>query len=260
METLSMAMFKKSTLRRQPRAVETNNTKTVSDWLEQWSKILSAVAIPIVLLIIGNVLNQPLQDRTINRDYVQIATAILKEPIKSSPEQDSPEVTLREWAVSVLKHSSPVPLPDGLTQAFVNGKVSLDSQFGPILIGGPNGGALIAPGEYVKMNLFEDEFLNSDYVLLRIFRSASGHISIRETHRADGHLLATLPPLEESDAAFRTSKANKIPQLSPLGSKQEWVGVRVPKTAFGHIFIFNNDSRRTIRIAWTVYGVSDRER
>src|ERR1035437_9012527 len=65
--------------------------------------IFSAIAIPIVLTIAGYLIQRQLTDDSLKKDYVGIATGILKE----NPANQEPD--LRTWAVKVLDENSPVP-------------------------------------------------------------------------------------------------------------------------------------------------------
>jgi hypothetical protein len=90
---------------------------TTVDRLEKWkqiSLILSAVALPIVLAVIGYFVRQSLAEAGLKKDYVQMAIAILKEP----PSKEN--VQLRQWAISVLDKNSPVPIPAPLKSELVS--------------------------------------------------------------------------------------------------------------------------------------------
>src|ERR1700694_5117540 len=75
------------------------------DTLEQIAKIISFMAVPIVIPIALAVYSARVQEgaqkETINRDYVQLAVSILKE----KKEDMSPE--LRNWATDLLTEHSP---------------------------------------------------------------------------------------------------------------------------------------------------------
>jgi hypothetical protein len=74
--------------------------------LERWksiSTIVSAIAIPLVLALAGYFIQQKLAGDGLKKDYVAIATSILKEDSKIQ------EPDLRRWAVAVLELNSPIP-------------------------------------------------------------------------------------------------------------------------------------------------------
>ena len=96
--------------------------------MEGWEKtksvatILSAVAIPVVLLVIGNVFTSALKEREVQGKFVEIAVAILKEP-------PQPETRpLRSWATDVINKYSGVPL-SGQTQALLRDKLTFPKDF-----------------------------------------------------------------------------------------------------------------------------------
>jgi hypothetical protein len=88
--------------------------------LEALSKILAALAIPIVLAIGGWVVQQRVQTQTVSKDYVQLAVSILREP-------DASKVTpeLREWAVDLLNAYSAVKLGSGVSDRLKSGATVL---------------------------------------------------------------------------------------------------------------------------------------
>ena len=84
---------------------------TQGDRLERWkqvAQIASAVAVPVVLAILGYFVQRSLADAGLKKDYVQMALSVLKEAPSKENEQ------LRKWAIAVLDKNSPVPLPPSL--------------------------------------------------------------------------------------------------------------------------------------------------
>ena len=78
------------------------------DTAERISRMASIAALPIILAIGGWVIQRQLQNRTVSRDYVQLALTILQNPDQSKV---APE--LREWAVELLNANSPTKLKAG---------------------------------------------------------------------------------------------------------------------------------------------------
>lgn len=79
-----------------------------SERLEFWkqiAQIVSALAIPVVLALIGFFVQRSLADAGLKKDYVQMALNVLN----SQPTKENEQ--LREWAISVLDKNSPVPIP-----------------------------------------------------------------------------------------------------------------------------------------------------
>lgn len=89
--------------------------------------ICSAVAIPIVLTVAGYFIQKQLSEEGLRKDYVGIATAILKE----SAQAQEPE--LRAWAVKVLDENSPIPFSKKAKEGLLSGAVVA----GPAWIGPP---------------------------------------------------------------------------------------------------------------------------
>lgn len=103
-----------------------NNTP-MDQWLARGlvvSQIVSILAIPVVLALIGYWVQQTLQDQQIKRDYVTLAISLL------APQTDKKSATppeLREWAVQLLNESAPVKLSSAQAQAIQATGISLDA-------------------------------------------------------------------------------------------------------------------------------------
>lgn len=77
--------------------------------------ICSAVAIPLVLTVAGYFIQKQLSEEGLRKDYVGIATAILKENVKGQ------EPELRAWAVKVLDENSPIPFSKKAKEGLLTG-------------------------------------------------------------------------------------------------------------------------------------------
>lgn len=88
--------------------------------LERIATVLSLVAIPVVLAVVGGKLQRDTQGDALRRDYVQLAVALLQEP-------DTAKVrpALRAWAIALLNTTAPVRLPDDAQNALQAGRASL---------------------------------------------------------------------------------------------------------------------------------------
>lgn len=112
-----------------------------SGWaaVERISKILSAVAIPVVLAITGFAVNARLQNQTAQRDYVTLAVSILQEPdSKKAP----PE--MKQWAATLLDQNSPTKLPPQLLAKLQSGSAVLPNEAPRLTVAGA---LTISPGE-----------------------------------------------------------------------------------------------------------------
>ncbi len=81
---------------------------------KQYSQIVGALAIPLVLAGIGYFVQRSIAETGLKKDYVQMALAVLKDEPTKGNEQ------LRQWAIAVLDQNSPVPLPISLKQELVS--------------------------------------------------------------------------------------------------------------------------------------------
>lgn len=103
-------------------------------WIDPFSKLLSAILIPLALGIGGWWIQDALSERSVNKDYVALAVSILA---KSDQEVDQ---GLRAWAVNLLNANSPVKFDPSTSQKLSTGEIQLpqitvpasNSQFRPI--------------------------------------------------------------------------------------------------------------------------------
>jgi hypothetical protein len=86
---------------------------------ETASKILSALAIPIILLIGGFYFDSILSEREAQSQIVQVAVETIRDP-------ETPD-SLRRWAVDVINAYSKVKLDQNLQQELITGLTFPDS-------------------------------------------------------------------------------------------------------------------------------------
>lgn len=91
------------------------------DKLEQISRIISMLAIPVVLAVIGWFVQVSLTKSSVNQEYVKLAVSIL-----SSPRSKDVDI-LRPWAVELLKLYAPVPLTEEQYNKLKSGEIRLIS-------------------------------------------------------------------------------------------------------------------------------------
>jgi hypothetical protein len=108
---------------------ETLAAKTVDRWdqLERIAKVMSLIAVPVVLAIVGWFVQNSLSDRNVGQEYVKLALSILKEP------KEKIEPSLRDWAVDLLNQNSPTRFSAQVVQALKEGQATLPAQLGAIL-------------------------------------------------------------------------------------------------------------------------------
>ncbi len=87
------------------------------------ASIASSIALPLMLAVIGYLLQRQIADEGLKKDYVSIAAGILKEdPGKQEPD-------LRKWAVLVLDTNSPIPFSNKAKDGLLKGS--------PLVMAGP---------------------------------------------------------------------------------------------------------------------------
>lgn len=84
------------------------------------SKIIGAIALPIVILFVGGWIDNAIKSREINTKYVELAINILKE----QPQKEN--TNLRQWAFIVMNRYSEIKLSEDIGNALIN-KMSLTS-------------------------------------------------------------------------------------------------------------------------------------
>lgn len=88
-------------------------------------KLVRTIAVVLIvpaITLVGYWIENAIQARALSKEYVELATSILRERELGSNENYASG--LRTWAVRVLEHSSPVPLPKELKEDIVSGSVA----------------------------------------------------------------------------------------------------------------------------------------
>ncbi|MEZ5810629.1 MAG: peptidoglycan recognition family protein [Rhizobiaceae bacterium] len=83
------------------------------DSIEKLVKILSTIAIPVVLLVVGNWYSASQKDKDLGQKYVEIAIRILSE----EPTDDNQQ--LRKWAVETVNRYAEIKIDDDLKSILV---------------------------------------------------------------------------------------------------------------------------------------------
>ena len=109
------------------------------DW-ERTARILSLIAIPVVIAIIGAVIQATLSRSTVSRDYVQLAVSILTTDKTKTPQE------LREWAVDLLDANSPTKFSKDVADRLKGGEINFPGGIAAILSTANNGaGMAVSP-------------------------------------------------------------------------------------------------------------------
>jgi WD40 repeat protein len=105
--------------------------------VEKTAKILSLVAIPLVIALFGWIIQNQLSQRSLSQEYVKLAVSILQSP-KSS---DVP-TGLRDWAVDLLNENSPTKFSPETIRQLKAGDINLAGVLNTILAIASNGGGI----------------------------------------------------------------------------------------------------------------------
>jgi len=85
--------------------------------IESISKILSALLIPVILVILSNQLSAESKQLDVETKLIEIATNILDKEVANQSEDHK---KLRRWAVDVINSYSKIKMPESVQTALVN--------------------------------------------------------------------------------------------------------------------------------------------
>jgi WD40 repeat protein len=106
------------------------------DAVEKAAKLLSLVAIPVVLAVVGWLIQNSLSERNVSQEYVKLAVSILEQP------KDKAENALRGWAADLLNQNSPTKFSPEVLQALKEGEATLPAL--AAILGATSGGSSLA--------------------------------------------------------------------------------------------------------------------
>ena len=84
--------------------------------IQSITTIISAIAIPIVIAVIGYFVQTSIASESAKKDYVQMAVSILNN-------KDIQDKELRQWAVNVIDKNSPTPLSSNILAKLEDGTI-----------------------------------------------------------------------------------------------------------------------------------------
>ncbi|MTI77089.1 MAG: hypothetical protein COB05_05630 [Marinobacter sp.] len=102
-----------------------SNEKDLLGKIQAISSIIAAIAIPLVIAGVGWMLQANIAEQGLQKDYVAMAIKILTD------EQNAEDDNLREWAVSVLDKTAPVPFTPELREQLQSGEVKFGGFYFP---------------------------------------------------------------------------------------------------------------------------------
>ena len=91
---------------------------------EKISKIASYIAVPLIIAIIGWIIQDRITNENIKRDYVQLSVSIINDT-----ENDTTSNELRSWAVDLLNTYSPVKFSSEVIAKLKAGDIRLLHEF-----------------------------------------------------------------------------------------------------------------------------------
>lgn len=103
---------------------EDTRTSGILDVVERRSGTLTAVGallVPVVVAVVGAGINDSVSQREVAADYLDLAVTILSQP--AAEEGATEDQALREYAVDLLAHSSPVELSEALRRQLTGGEL-----------------------------------------------------------------------------------------------------------------------------------------
>jgi len=141
---------------------------------EKVTKILSLVAIPIVLAVFGWVIQNRLSERNVSQEYVKLAVSILEKP-KSS---DVPS-GLRDWAVDLLNQNSPTKFSSETIRQLKTDEISLTELLSNLMgTANAGGGIAISPDEKTLATGQENDVAIWDIKSGNLIETLRGHTDI----------------------------------------------------------------------------------
>lgn len=145
------------------------------DW-ERAARILSLIAIPIVLAVIGAVIQTTLSRSSVNRDYVQLAVSVLTADKSKTPQE------LRDWAVDLLDENSPTKFSKEVAARLKGGEIEFPGAIAALLSGENSGGMAISADGSVLATVQNNQ--------ISIWNMNTGRESKRIRPETSAHLIA----------------------------------------------------------------------
>lgn len=106
---------------------------------ERVARILSLIAIPVVLAVVGALIQGTLNRSTVGRDYVQLAVSVL------TSDKDKAPPEFRSWAVDLLNENSPTKFSKEVAARLKAGEISLPGSIAAPLSSSNSAGMAVSP-------------------------------------------------------------------------------------------------------------------
>lgn len=101
----------------------------------KWAQIAAYVTVPVLVAIIGHLVNRSIATQNIARDYVGLGLGILRE------RRSAENANLHDWAVKVLQTYSPVPFSPAAQKELLESRLA--PALGRLGQGGERGSDLV---------------------------------------------------------------------------------------------------------------------
>ena len=122
--------------------------------VEKVAKTISLVAIPIIIAVLGWIIQDRLKTREVSKDYVNLSINILTQAEQSKIHPD-----IRAWAVDLLNQHSPTPFAPEVARRLKSGELSLKETI-DLVASGSSGRMAISPdGISIAIGTNEGEIL-----------------------------------------------------------------------------------------------------
>jgi hypothetical protein len=109
------------------------------------AQILAYVGVPVILAVLGHLVNRTIAAQSLAKDYVSLGLGILRAPRRAE------NSALHDWAVQVLQTYSPVPFPAAATKELLenrlagpSGRLGQAGEGGAGLLVTPDGSKIVA--------------------------------------------------------------------------------------------------------------------
>jgi WD40 repeat protein len=155
-------------------------TMSLWDKLESTTKIISAIAIPVVIAVGGWWIQSSITKQSISKDYVSLAITVLEKP---KAEIDK---SLRDWAVDLLDEYAPRKFPRETIAKLKSGSLDF-SALAAVLISRDSNNVAIAPNGHLVATAGGDK-------VIRLFNLETGELLMTlQGHTAEVTALAFTP-------------------------------------------------------------------
>jgi WD40 repeat protein len=151
---------------------------------ERIARILSLVAIPVVIAIIGALIQATISRSAVSRDYVQLAVTILTSGKDTPPE-------LRAWAVDLLDENSPTKFSPEVAARLKSGDINFANVATLLGATGNTAGMVVSPDAKTLATTQGNAIRLWDLATGALIATLEGHVApVRSiAYSPDGSLL-----------------------------------------------------------------------